>query len=618
MNATATVKLLQLVLPPRSAAPGTTAEFAPATLIAWLNTLPLANTAQATGLLLDRLQRANRCVLDAGLRYQSVEVLRPAVDGLIETLKARYVGAALPVSARNRDHAHAVRTLLEEMAYAYKIVITELLGVLARSPADHQHLLDALPRAMNYLGQLILASYLIHETEPAGVWGELQRLYHYAEQRLDAGERAECDGREASAFDLVSSAYLRIAALALANPYHLMPGEADTIYHELATWCALCRMSSPPADSVLAGQLVVDLAADTAPQYCSAALTRTMTLPRVIDLHALVAALDEALEKLPLGGDASVSGASLPMSLSQRLRRDRLLRLKRAWGGRGERKIPRTPRQARVSVNLGLSACHHFIAGEIPFTPERDEVRLHRGMNLPTSPSSALSLVPLEIHPWKLQEESDRLARGVTQSRVSQFDTDSPELDIWRKIHSSHGTGAGERFESAYQTKMLRLKNQGAGGLCLACDSQCQVQTRVGELVAYRSEAEASAEWRIGSMRWLRCQQDGALELGIMRVADEALAVAVRAITGVGAGGEYFRALLSSNGAEAQHESLIVPAAMFDIDTVLAVNLGTEMRYVRLDELLITSTSFTQFDFSPTTAPATELEKIASIKNVRT
>jgi len=75
--------------------------------------------------------------------------------------------------------------------------------------------------------------------------------------------------------------------------------------------------------------------------------------------------------------------------------------------------------------------------------------------------------------------------------------------------------------------------------------------------------------------------------------------------------------LLSSNGAESQHESLIVPAAMFDIDTVLAINSGTEVRYVRLDQLLITSTSFTQFYFSLTTAPAAELEKIASIKNVR-
>lgn len=617
MNATATVKLLQLVLPPRNAVAGATAEFAPAALGVWLNALPLANTAQATGLLLDHLQRANRCALDPGARYQGLEILRPTVDGLVETLKGRYVGAALPVSVRNREHARTVRVLLEEMAYAYKIVIIELLGALARSLAEHQHLLDALPRATHYLGQQILASYLVHEAEPAGIWGELQRLYHYAEQRLDATESAEFDGCTASAFELVNSAYLRIAALALANPYHLMPGEAETIYQELGSWCALCRMASPPADSVLTGQLIVDLASDAAPRYCSAALTHSVSLPRVIDLRALVVALDDELRKLPLANDARGASASLPMSLSQRLRRDRLLRLKHAWAGRGERKIPRSPRQARVSVNLGLSACHHFIAGEVPFTPERDEVRLHRGTNLPAAPISTLSLVPIEIHPWKLQEESDRLARGVTQPRVSQFDTDSPELDIWHKIHSTNRAGTGERLESVYQTKILRLKNQGAGGLCLSCDGQCQVQARVGELVAYRSEAEASAEWRIGSVRWLRCAADGALELGVMRVTDEAVAVAVRAIAGIGAGGEYFRALLSSDGADARHESLIVPAAMFDIDTVLAVNLGAELRYVRLDELLVTSTSFTQFYFSPTTVPAPELEKIASIKNVR-
>lgn len=615
MNATATVKLLQLALPPRNA--DGTAEFAPAAVGVWLNALPLANTPQAAGLLLDHLQRANRCILDPDARYQDVETLRAAVDAVIETLKGRYVGAALPVSVRNREHARTVRSLLEEMACAYKIVIIELLGASGRSPADHQRLLDALPSAMHYLGQQVLASYLIHETAPTGVWGELQCIYHYAEQRLDVTETAEFEERARAASDLVSNAYLRIAALALANPYHLMPGEADTIYQELENWCAFCRMRPPPADSILTGQMIVDLASDLAPQYCSTALTRSVAVPRVIDLRGLITALDDELGKLPLLKDANRGGAGLPMSLSQRLRRDRLLRLKHAWAGRGERKMPRNPRQARVSVNLGLSACHHFIAGEVAFTPERDEVRLHRGTSLPAASSSTLSLMPMEIHPWKLQEESDRLARGVTQPRVSQFDTDSPELDIWHKIHSTNRTGSGERAESFYQTKTLRLKNQGAGGLCLSCDAQCQVQARVGELVAYRSEVDASAEWHIGSVRWLICEPDGALELGVMRIANEALAVAVRAISGVGTGGEYFRALLSCDGAKAQHESLIVPAAMFDIDTVLVVNLGAELRYVRLDELLVTSTSFTQFDFSTTVAPAPELEKITAIKNVR-
>jgi len=164
---------------------------------------------------------------------------------------------------------------------------------------------------------------------------------------------------------------------------------------------------------------------------------------------------------------------------------------------------------------------------------------------------------------------------------------------------------------------VLRLKNLGAGGLCLACDGQCKVQTRVGELVAYKSEADVESEWRLGTLRWLRCQTEDALELGIMRIADEAVAVAVRAIAGVGTGGEYFRALIAGNGTDPVLESLIVPAAMYDTGSILVINSGMDLRYVSLTQLIATSTSFSQFNFTTALPPDGELEKIATIKSMR-
>ena len=615
-NMSATVKLLQFALPKRSHSAAVERDLRAAVLNAWLNALPLANTTLAAQQLLEHLQRDNRAAVEVALRYQAVETLRPAVDGLIETLKIRYLGAALPLSARNRAHAVMVQSLLEEMGHAYKIVIVDLLGAVTRTNDEHQMLLNALPRAVSYLGQIVLGHYLVHEADPAAVWQDLQHLYLYAEQRLGPADTVALDGRNESARRLVTEAYLRIALLALASPYHLMPGEADTVYQELASWCSLCAIITPPPGVSLAGKFLIDLDAAAPPRYCNPTMTSDTATPRIIDLHELVTALDDQIKALAVTRDIN-SGETTHMSLSQRLRRDRLQRLKRAWGGRADRKIPRSARQARVYISIGLSNCHHFIAGEIPFTPERDEVRLHRGASAQQHARSSLSLVPMDTQPWKLQDESDRLERGVTQPRVSQFDSESAELDIWHKIHSTTAqTTQGERSETLHNTKVLRLKNQGAGGLCLDCDGQCEVQTRVGEVVAYKSEADPVADWRIGTIRWLRCQQNGALELGLMRIADDAVAVAVRAVAGVGTGGEYFRALISSSDPEPEHESLIVPAAMYDIDTILAINSGTELRYVRLSHLVTTSTSFTQFDFEPAQPPDSELDKIASIKSL--
>ncbi len=618
MSSTATVQLLQLSVPERRPSTDVSREVQVAALQTWLHGLPLANTTQAAQQLLDQLRRGNRTVLGAVLRYTASEILRPPVDGLIETIKARYLGAVLPLSSRNRAHAVMVHDLLEEMAYAYKIILIDLLNSVTRSPAEHQILLNTLPRAVHYLGLLVLGKYLLHEADPPAIWGELHRLYYYAEQHLEPSALAEYDGREESAQRQVTQAYLRIGLLALANPYHLMPGEADTVHQELQVWCKLCTLLTPPAGSSLTGKFLVDLAGNAAPHYCSAGNRMAPAEARIIDLHGLIATLAQQIKTIAPTRDPN-SDEELPVKLSERLRRDRLLRLKSAWGGRVDRHIPRSPRQARVYTCIGLSACNHFISGEIAFQPERDEVRLHRGESLSTATLSTLSLVPKENQHWRIQDEDERLARGVVQPRVSQFDVDSPELDIWHKIHSTTTlTEPGnDRRDTAYDTKVLRLKNMGAGGLCLACEGQCNVQTRVGELVAFKSEADLESEWRLGTLRWLRSQADDALELGIMRIADDAVAVAVRGIAGVGAGGEYFRALIANNGTDPVLETLIVPAAMYDIGSILVLNSGMDLRYACLTQVIATSTSFSQFGFTTALPPDSELEKIASIKSVR-
>lgn len=618
MSPTATIQLLQLSVPERSASVDVSRELQAAALQTWLNGLPLANTTQAAQQLLEQLRRGNRALLGAPLRYSAIEILRPPVDALIETIKPRFLGAVLPLSQRNRAHAVLVHDLLEEMAYAYKLIINDLLDTVTRSPAEQQMLLNALPRAVHYLGQLVLGKYLLHEAEPHTTWGELHRLYYYAEQHLEPAALAEFDGHEESAQRQVAHAYLRIVLLALANPYHLMPGEADTVHQELRAWSRLCALLTPPAGGSLAGKFLVDLAGNSAPCYFSTGSRSAPAEARIIDLHGLVATLAHQIKNIVPTRDPD-SGAELPLKLSERLRRDQLLRLKSAWGGRVDRKIPRSPRQARVYTCIGLSACHHFISGEISFQPERDEVRLHRGDNPSSAALSTLTLVPKENQHWKMQDEDERLARGVHQPRVSQFDVDSPELDIWRKIHSAttHAEPDNDRRDTLYDPKVLRLKNLGTGGLCLACDGQCKVQTRVGELVAYKSEVDPESEWRLGTLRWLRCHSDDALELGIMRIADDAVAVAVRAIAGVGTGGEYFRALIANNGTDPVLESLLVPAAMYDIGSILVLNSGMDLRYVCLAQVIATSTSFSQFSFTAALPPDSELEKIATIKSVR-
>ena len=46
-----------------------------------------------------------------------------------------------------------------------------------------------------------------------------------------------------------------------------------------------------------------------------------------------------------------------------------------------------------------------------------------------------------------------------------------------------------------------------------------------------------------------------------------------------------------------QSRCLIVPALMFDINTVIAVNMKQRMFYVRLTNMLLATRDFAQFEF---------------------
>jgi hypothetical protein len=91
--------------------------------------------------------------------------------------------------------------------------------------------------------------------------------------------------------------------------------------------------------------------------------------------------------------------------------------------------------------------------------------------------------------------------------------------------------------------------------------------------------------------------------------------VATRAVQGVGQGGEYFRALvLSATELDDPDASLIVPGAIYDIGTVLAINSRDAIKYVELTGLLESTRSYSHFRFKVVGTPASESKNIATMR----
>jgi len=327
-----------------------------------------------------------------------------------------------------------------------------------------------------------------------------------------------------------------------------------------------------------------------------------------VDLSELLSAVHRRLTEIR--GEAARQGGGL--RLARRRERDRLQRLARAWGAPPRRRSERHLKLGRVEMASGLSAVHHHVTGGRPFTPELDEVRIHRA-DLEAL-AGQLSLVPKEFEPWRLEEEEMRLATGVVKPRTSDFDPDRNALDMWAKIYATRLQGEFPH-EASYPVHPWQQRNAGPGGIGIFCLDDCVAGVRIGELVAFRSSADEP--WSIGAVRWLRVPREGAVELGVERLGTTARGIAVRAVAGAGEGSEYFRGLLVPAGEPEDTERLLVtPPAIYDQGTQLVLNLGERLCYARLTEVRDASSGYACFAYEIIEAPKGERERIDALRQV--
>ncbi len=562
----------------------------------WLASLPAQDPVACLSQVTALLERYNRCPVSDAERLASLQVLRPWVARLLPPLQKKYHDQSLPLPTRLRGLAEAVVHLLDELSQAYKQVVTDAI----ETPDDGlglEGLQLALRQAIVQLGEQLLEHFAVFRAEPPGLWGELHRLYAFAERNglhRMAFTATDGDGRPLST---IQHAYLRIALLGLAQPYRLQPGQAQLIYAKLDQWAIGVRLFSRHQTLAEAGDSVIDLDSDRPPQMATGATRFRPVDGRFLDISALRERLEAGIARLNEEQATSTH-------LGDRLRRDLLIRLCSVWQGRGERGDERVADgQGEVFICMGLGAAHFQLSGEADFTPEDDEMAFHRP-HAASGPN--LSLRPHDAFESNLRSRNDI---GLETTRVSRFET---ERDVWSATHDTeaHARSLRESAMAGYAVEHWRRINRSDGGVALERPDEARARTRVGMLCAYRNEEERGL-WQVGVVRWQRIGRNHRLGVGVQSLGGDAAAVAVRAIAGAGAGGEYFRSLLLQQ--EAGGPALLVPASIFDDTTQLVLNLRHEMRYVRLERLLETSNAFSLFAFRTIEMPPQERARVLAL-----
>lgn len=595
--------IARLEVPPLTAREGEFSRRSLAEIEAWIERLPRASGESCAREVGTALRSINHAPLHKAERHIVMERFRPVVNDTIALLVGRYRKHALPLTPAGRAQAGAVQQLLAELAGGYKQVVNEIeargRGRWRKTPTLRQ----AVQRAVLVTGRRLFECYRVYAPEPEGLWRELHALYRYAEQLGVQSQPIEAAPDDEESALSIRQAYLRTVLLALANPYHLMQGEAEALYRRLGRWVHLARLEPVDKSHRLVGGFGVDLGSDFPPRYYPGGLRLPApTAPRALALDGVVEALQEQVAHC----NEHLRSTTHVVTLSTRLQRDMYVRIHEAYGARRERALDRQPTVARLGIAEGLSACHFFLNGQRPFDPEASErewQRRHRAAAGHAAPEPPLSLMA-----------EDAVAAPVRTGREARFQAFDAELDdVWKRAERVAANSREATHEGPiHQVAVWHRKNESEGGIALFCGSRCPMSVRVGELVAYSATIDPqAADWGLGCIRWLRTRQDGGLEFGIKRLADDGHAVGVKAVRGPGRGTDYLRSILLPRcNPLLNHQrtaSLLTPAGVYDVGTVLRLTLEDMVLHVRLTALVEASTRFAHFRFRlvepPTSSP---------------
>ena len=594
--------LLRLNVPQQNPTSGVAAFFNAAKLKNWLDALPMANPRKTGQELLAALSQVNRATAPVHQRFHLLEQFRPLLTDITEILHKHYATAAIPLDDKNRTTAELAHELLSEMAYGYKAVLLATADSTI-TDANRNLMVASALHAMHHLARLLMDTYSLYSPEPKSLWLELHQLYRFAEYEgfLTSGLPQNGANGDVRSIDLT---YRRIIMLALANPYHLMQGEALLVFRELDKWAEKCRIQPLAAATSPTGQLYLDLESDLPPTY--APMNGPAVYPmdgRVLDITGVLAVLEQRGKELLV----SAKTASGQLTLAGRTQRNMYKRLAEAWGIRVERLSERKPRSNPIEIAIGISAAHHFASHGADFAPESNELALRSRKS--ASKGDGLSLMAENDTPWVNEDQAQRLATGIVQPRTSQFAADpTKEQDVWVKIYSTQAHYENKKVSNTtpnFENTLCQLHDESRGGMAMSCQKGHGLRLMVGEVIAFKSEHAPNADdWSVGVVRWIRTDAQDKLELGIGLLADDTLAAATRGVKGVGKDSEYFRSLFIPKLDPTQYPTtLITPAAVFDVDSVIFVNTGTDVFYAQLTRLMDSTNSFSLFQFKIVDAP---------------
>lgn len=563
--------------------------------------LPNANMGELTRQVYQILRDINRQTVPVKARLENMEMLREPAREIFNNLKKYFINRTLPLPEKSKKIINLNQSLLQEMAYGYKIILSDTtnrtnIKITARTRAKIQA--TACCRAIHYLAELVLRSSEVYAPPPAGLWHDLHQIYLFAE----AGQLLNIsvsDNEMEQKSVTVERCYKQILLFALARPIALSQSDCERVFHKLAYWTEYGVIErEPDKNDVNTGQIdkifCIHSEKDAPPDYLNKDDLQKEDIKRYLNTTQLVTHTQKLIdlstskhEKLAIGNEISI--ASLQVLLTN-------------WGTNPKRRFTRSKSEGRIDISIGLTTIVKTLNA---FNKKAKGVDTRSGIiRTEQTVKNDLGFTLETIHD---DSTASTLSGHKTHTEVENTANNSWDMvargtvltDAYEQEHKKNHQKLLDKYKGNLESHW-EIVNISAGGFCLRWNSDDTSRAQIGEIIAlHEYVGDNKYEWRTGIIRWIQFTHENGLEIGIQVISTKLITASAQRTNHPGEN-PFECLILPGTKALKQQATIILPAHAFKTNDKLIVAAVNKKLPITLGVAKENTGSFTQFHYTNT------------------
>lgn len=535
----------------------------------WTQSLPMANFGESARQLYTAIRELNQLQIDSVTRYKMLEVLRPGIYSICTSLSKHFLNQSVVLPDKQLKIANLTQALQSHLATGYKIIVIKNLSSPKEAERRAKVTTFAVHRAISDLSQTILRAYQLYCHPPEFAWLELHQLYLLAESQ----QLLKLPVRDAQNTYLsestVNDVYVRAILLGSSQPNQLRQKDMGLLFNATEIWAPNVKLAD--ANNPLA-LFLIDLHKDSPPVYRKLMGDNISPLYRGLDTNDLVSALKMRCDNPEHKGSITVPG-----NLGDTL----LNHLVNAWGILAERSFRRMAASGEISLCVGMSSTHYFMAGQTSFNRMLNQ--WNPAALSPGGSNASIGKKPLADDVWGTSFDAGSVAIPTNDAvGFGNIEFNALEED--------------ENEDEKYPSYNVKLINTSPGGYCIEWGDTAPSTVQAGEILGLQ---EAGAHtWSIGVVRWIRHVKNHGTQMGVELLAPQATPCAIQLLQKTGSNGAYLRGLLMPPlKAIGQPASILTPRMPFRVGNKVHLYLNAEETKNQLTKKVTATSSYSQFHF---------------------